>query len=161
MNAFYNQCHFILRWIPWTLVVSTVILYTLVGLSRILYIEIDSLSNTWIPGCNMEDRLKAYYMWRFRDTRCIEILIFLLPKKVYHTHLWTYSRKWKHWFSTLIRCYRMERKSSAGSRNPCSSVKMQHSTSMARWICVATSPHCGQIQNHLLLCGNACFSGLK
>lgn len=49
MNTFYGECHFILRWL-----VFGIILNALVGLSRALYIEIGSFSITWIPSFRME-----------------------------------------------------------------------------------------------------------
>lgn len=61
MSAFYKECHFILKWNPQTVVVFAIILHALVGLLRILYIEIGSLSITEIPSSGTENQLKASY----------------------------------------------------------------------------------------------------
>lgn len=93
---FNHKCHFIVRWNPWIAVVFAIILYAPLGLSRPLYIEIDSFSITWILGCNMEDQLKAsYYMWNIRGIMHRNSNV-PSKKNVCHTHLWTYIRKWKH-----------------------------------------------------------------
>lgn len=48
----------------------------------------------------------------------------------------------------------MEKKIHAGCGLLRSNMRIQHSPGMTRGICVTTSPHCGQIQNRLLLCEN-------